>query len=488
MKKIIALLLSVILVFSLVAPASAAAEDEADVNYDGYPVVVVRGIDFSQLTYEDGTLAMQVRVKDIIDLIFDLIIGKFVLKNDNALAEAAVDFVWDFMGPIASNPDGSSVNEVSMKSYPSNMADHIESYNEFGDKGEHGVIKSVGQAIGLENTYYFTYDWRKSPEILAGELNTLIETAKEQTGKDKVHIIGCSMGGMVSTAYMYYYGHDSLDSVTFHSAANNGAYVCGDALNGNILFTPDTLSNTIKNLLGGESNIVIDILLKVAKSLGAFDLLCDFLNNFVDENAEYVYSDCLRDILATALGLWGLCPDEDFRSGVEFVFGSQEEKYASLLTQLDEVEKFVCSTEETTRAAYNDGVKISIISNYNKPLTPVNPRATMNGDGIVEAELTSSFATFAPYGEVLSDEYIATRDSKYISPDKVVDASTAEYPDSTWFIRDAGHVASGVGTEYSDFILKLILSEQQPTVYNLEGYPQFMTADKDLNLFPNTAE
>ncbi len=485
MKKILSVLLSLIMVLSLYTPAFAADEQTAEIDYDGYPVVIVRGIDFMGLTKSDGSKAMKLRAIDIFDLILDVLVGTVIDKNEKALPEAIVDFVWDFMGPVANNPDGTSMDEdVSMVQYDSNMADHMEFYSQLRDKGENGVVRSVSETIDLENTYYFTYDWRKSPDLLAAELNELIETAKSQTKKNKVHIACCSMGGMVTTAYMYYYGHDSLDSVTYLSAANNGTYVCGDALNGDIHFTPETLTNTFNGMISGNFNVVMRVLMAFANGLGIMDMLCDFLNGFIEENTEYAYGDCLRDIFGTALGLWALCPDGQYRSGVEFIFTGYEEKYAPLLEKLDEVEEFVLSTEETTMAAYNDGVKISILSNYNKALTPVSDSAFLNGDGALETELTSSFATVAPFGETLSDEYIATRDAKYISPDKVIDASTCLLPDSTWFVSGAGHVASKIGSDYSDLILKLVLSQTQPKVYDFE-YPQFLTADEELNLVAN---
>ena len=161
MKKILALLLSVVMVFSLYSPV-LAAEDTA-IAYDGNPVVVVRGIDFGGLVnLDDGTKAMKVSIGDILDTVIEVIFAKFVYKNEDFLITPALDLVWDIMGPIASNPDGSSMDpNVGMKQYYCSV-DEIEE-DIFGDYGEAGLTLSLADRIGAENVYYFTYDWRKNP-------------------------------------------------------------------------------------------------------------------------------------------------------------------------------------------------------------------------------------------------------------------------------------------------------------------------------------
>lgn len=485
MKKICALMLSLILAFSVCTPAFAAeAEKEA---YDGNPVVIVRGIDFTSLTnLKDGTKAMQFEIVDILDLILDLVVGRFLLGNEQFIQDAILDIVWDIMGPIASNPDGSSKDpDIGMKQYFGSI-DEFEDLSEeyFALSGEGNLALTLSDRIGAENVFYFTYDWRKSPEKIAAELDSFIDLAKEQTGKDKVHIAALSMGGMVTTAYMYYHGNENLESVAYLSAAHNGTYVCGDALNGRIVFTPETLGTFLPSLMPNEGlDIITRILLLVAKALGATDALCNFLNDFVAESSEKAYNGGLRDILGTALGMWGLCPDEDFESGVEFIFGGSEEEYAGAISQLEGVKDFVCSTEETIEKAYKDGVKVVFTSNYNQPLIPIYPHAHLNSDSTLESELTSNFATFAPFGKKLSDEDIAGVDAKYISSDKIVNASTCNYPEHTWFIKDADHVMFLYGSDFSNFAADLILSETQPVVDTFEGYSRFMYVDEVYSLY-----
>ena len=95
----------------------------------------------------------------------------------------------------------------------------------------------------------------------------------------------------------------------------------------------------------------------------------------------------------------------------------------------------------------------------------------------------ANFATVAKYGETLSEDYLSSvKDKKYISPDNVIDVSTAWFRDYTWFVKDAPHVAADYNTGFSKFTFTLLECEAQPTIDTFEEYPQFMKIGKDGNL------
>ncbi len=488
MKKIISLFLALIMVFTLSLPAFAAERVNSDTyykpDYDGYPIIVVRGINFGGLIYEsDGSLAMTVEAKDIFAVLGNIIKGAVIDKNKDFFIDSVIDFVWELMGDIASDKDGSTLNEdVSAKYYTKSLANYNLA-EEFAYVTENGMAHTAAEIAGDEHAYFFNYDWRLSPEELAGELSELVETAKRDSGKDKVKIVCASMGGMVATAYLYYYGGESVDSCTYLCSAHNGTYVAGEALSGNIEIVPEAMHGIFSAMTRGNGAFV-DFLMEVLNKAGVYKLLAFLLNKFIDANIEKVYDEVLRDIFATSVGLWGLCPDEYYDKAVSFIFEGRESEYPVLMAKLKECGEFVKSTEKTIAKAQKDGVKLSFITNYNMGLVPVYPSSIMQGDQVLEAELTSNFATIALQGETLSDEYIKNSDSKYISPDKIIDASTALYKDSTWFIKNAGHVSCDYGTQYSDFVFSLVMAEKQPVLESFLQYPQFMQADKALNLQP----
>lgn len=483
MKKVVSLLLSIVMLFTLAIPAFAAEDSTATTNYDGYPVVIVRGIDFAGLTYEDGSKALSGNFIEILGILIETLLARFALKDEAALTEGIFELAESILSPISGDKEGNSANpDVSMIQYPESMASYPDFASNLQGATEVGMVKTAIERYGAENTYYFTYDWRKTPAEIASELNALIETAKADSKKDKVNISCVSMGGMVTTAYFYYYGTENINSAVFLSGAQNGTYVCGDALNGKIKFDTDTIISLVESVT--DNNIFVTILLKVFDWLGAFDFLTGFLNDFVEENFELANDMVLRDCFGTLPGFWSLCPDASFEGGIENIFGGHEAEYPVLMEKLGEIKKFVFSTEETLQAAKNSGIKMSFVSNYNVGLVPVYENANLNGDMVLETELTSNFATVAKLGKKLSSEYLATADPAFVSADKVIDASTALFRDNTWFVKNAPHVASEYGSGFSEFAFWLLDSEVQPTIYMNESYPQFMIADGALSLSP----
>ncbi len=487
MKKTISLILALVMVFMMSVPAFAADRVNGDnyykPDYDGYPVIVVRGINFGGLSYKStGALAMTFEAADIFALLGNLLKGA-VSGNKGFFVDTVLDFVWDLMGDIAGDKDGTSLNkDVSIDYYTESLANY-DLNGEFGYNTESGMAHRAAELVGDEHAYFFNYDWRLTPKELAGQLSELIETAKKDSGKDKVKIVCASMGGMVATAYLYYYGGTSVDSCTYLCAAHNGTYVAGEALSGNIEIMPEAMHNIFSSLAKGNGAFV-DFIMEFLNFSGIYKLVASLLNKFIDNNIDRVYDEALRDIFGTSVGLWSLCPDEYFDKAVEFIFAGRESEYPVLMEKLQECEKFVKSTEATLAKAEKDGVKLAFITNYNMGLVPVYPSSIKHGDFVLEAELTSNFATLVNHGETLSDEYIAANNSRYISPDKVIDASTALYKDCTWFIKNASHVACDYGTDYSDFVFGIVLSEKQVNIDSFPEFPQFMIADKALNLQP----
>lgn len=482
MKKLLSALLAIVMIFTITVPAFAAQET-ASANYDGNPVIIVRGIDFAGLTYENGEKALNVSAGTIFSALMNGFFGMLKLKDTQSVLDGVFLVAKEIFDPISCDAEGNSkYADVSMKQYPLSMDNYPELVASLPDGAEEGIVKTAIEKYGAENTYFFTYDWRKTPEQIADELNGYVETAKRSSGKDKVNIICASMGGMVTTAYFYYYGADNVESAVFLSGAQNGTYVCGDALNGRIVFDGDVLIKFIN--AAADDNFFLKVFLSVFDMLGAVDFIADVANDMVSESFDRGNDLMLRDSLGAFCGFWALCPDVDFESGFENIFGGHEEEYPVLVEKINGVKEFVFSTEEALSGAMEDGVKISFVSNYNSGLVPVYEKANLNGDNVLEAELTSNFATIAPLGETLSKAYIEGADPKYISPDNVIDASTAVFKDNTWFVKDAPHVAADYNTGFSEFTFTLLESENQPTIKTYKKYPQFMIADEFLNVTP----
>ena len=77
-------------------------------------------------------------------------------------------------------------------------------------------------------------------------------------------------------------------------------------------------------------------------------------------------------------------------------------------------------------------------------LSLVGSDKTINSDSGIHVQSTALGATAAPAGQQLPADYLAAHaGSKYISPDKGVDASTCVLPDNTWFFYNQDHEQAG---------------------------------------------
>ena len=262
MKRIISLALSLILAFSLCVPAFAANET---VDYNGDPIVVVRGIDFAGLVKDDGSKAITVDAFDVFNLVLD--IGSYKARGDkDATINAIVQFGKNLFSDVACDKEGNPLNpDVHIPKFLTS-ADKIDlSGDEWADTAV-GLFRSLANRFGGKNVYLYTFDWRLSPSDLADDLNSFLELVKTETGKDKLDIAACSMGGMITTAYIDKYGTDSLDSVVFLSSAHNGGDIVGSAFTGDLSIGGDMLSSFVISKV--STNWFLKILIKLLDILG----------------------------------------------------------------------------------------------------------------------------------------------------------------------------------------------------------------------------
>lgn len=474
MKRLISLALTLILAFSLCVPAFAANETAA---YDGDPIVVVRGIDFAGLVKNDGSKAITVDAFDVFNLLLD--IGSYKVRNDkNATVNAIVQFGKNLFSDVACDKEGNPLNpDVHIPKYLTS-ADKIDlSGDEWADTAV-GLFRSVAKKFGGENVYLYTFDWRLSPSALADDLNSFLELVKSETGKSKLDIAACSMGGMITTAYIDKYGTDSLDSVVYLSSAHNGGDIVGSAFTGDLSISGDMLSNFVINKL--SSNWFLKILIKLLDILGFVDSIANFVDDVITTHKDVIYDDFLCETFATAYGLWALIPDEYFDDAVELFFEGKE-GYDNALTEIEKVRSFVTGTEEILAKATASDTKISFVSHYNSSQLPIYSNCDMHGDGVLESKRTSGNGTFAKFGETLTDSELEGVPAELISPDKVVNASTCLYKDTTWIVKNAKHVGCKDNSDHTEFAIWLLTRDVQPTVTTNPAYPRFLNTDANEN-------
>lgn len=475
MKKIISLVLVAILTFSLCVPASAAAETT---EYNGDPIVVVRGIDFAGLVKADGSKAISVDAFDVLNLIFD-IGGHKVRGNKAAGAHAIADFGMNLFSDLMVDQNGNSLSDVSIpKFYECGANLDLSDDKAWADTAV-GLFRSLTRKYGGENVYLYTFDWRMSPDFLADDLNSFFKMVQQKTGATKLDVAACSMGGMVTTAYIEKYGYGIFDTLAFMSPALNGVDVVGSAFTGDLTIGGKDLTEFLIKKIG--NNFFVKIIIKILDIIGILDSISNFVNEILADYGDIIYDEFLCKVFRTTYGLWGMVPDEYYDDAVEFFFGGVEDEYAVALSKIAEIETFVRSTEDIIDGVEASDVKLSFVSHYNNKQLPIYSKAYLHGDGVIESARTSFGATFANYGETLTDEDLAGVAAEYISPDKVVNASTARYADITWIVNGAKHVGCKDNSDHTEFAIWLLAQDTQPTVKTNPAYPRFLRCDANEN-------
>ncbi len=473
MKKVFSLVLALILAFTMCVPAFAANETA----YDGDPIVVVRGIDFAGLVKEDGSKAISIDAFDLFNLVLD--IGSYKMRGDeNATMNAIIDFGKSVFSDIARDKEGTPLNSgVHIPKYLTSAANIDLSGDEWADTAV-GLFRSLANKFGGENVYLYTFDWRLSPDALADDLNSFLELVKSETGATKLDLAACSMGGMITTAYLDKYGTGSVDSVVYLSSAHNGGDIIGSAFTGDLTISGSMLSDFVISKV--STNWFLKIFIKLLDILGIVDSLANFVDDVITNNKEAIYDELLCETFATAYGLWALIPDEYFDEAVSFFFDGKE-GYDTALAEIADVREFVFDTENILADVYASGTKVSFVSHYNSAQLPIYSNCDMHGDGVLESKRTSGGATFAKYGAALSDDELAGVAAEYISPDKVVNASTCLYPDTTWIVKGAKHVGCKDNSDHTEFAIWLLTRDTQPTVTTNAAYPAFINCDANEN-------
>ena len=482
MKKIISVILVISVLMLTYVPVFAKIDDEHIVSEcETYPVVLIRGMDFGGLTVDYGTdnatPAINADVPEIIKTVFKAIFtGIITLSMDNAF-DVILDCAHDIFKYMSIDNKGESVYNIGQPKYPESADNYEELCN--GGGGEFGMARTCIEKLPDGHTYYLNYDWRLDPYVVSDEINELVNTAVKETGHDKVNIVCCSMGGLMTVAYLTEYGYEKVNRCLFMSSTFCGAQVASDLLCGRIEITAENLYNFLINLVSDKP--AVEFLISGLDKLGLFKGLTKITDYIVENYKDDIYEKVLKPVFCNMLSLWGLVQPEDYETAKKFVFGDKTNENSVIISKADKLHKMMQGRTELINNMIEDGVEIAVVAHYDAPLAPVYENADFNGDGTLETYQMSGYATVAKYGETLGDDYVV-ENPEYLSPDRVVDLSTALFPEYTYIIKDAVHVGGNYGSEYADFLIWLLTYEGEFYAGASERYPQFMISDSELSL------
>ncbi len=435
MKKLLALLLSIILVFSVMVPAFAATAT------DEHPTIYITGAQTNELYSAEGEKIYP--IPDEID-------GMEVIKEalGPCLKKLALGFVTGDYEPYA---------QEFYNAFVPIYQDIALDKNGEASNGSHPQYTIYSSPVAKKTSNYgpwdyrFWYDWRISPMSVADELKEYIDMVIAATNEDKVNLTGRCYGANVIAAYVAKYEEHALtyvDDISYLASSVLGIDVLAALFAGEVEIEAQALENFAYYFLE-EEEIIADeglrvFILTLVELLNEVKLLGvtgDALEAVFDKIKTELIPLILRDTFASMPAFWSMVTPEKYLKAVEFIYGDCREEYANMISKIDDFYYNVqLKTEKQMVELADKGLTFHIFVKYNFPDYPIYTGATNEGDGTTSAVRQGFGGTYAEYGNVLSADYLAgLKDDRYVAPDNKVDASTCLFPENTWFIKNLHH-------------------------------------------------
>lgn len=468
MKKIIAVILSVVMMVSVLAPAASAVDGKCNCGIT--PIIYVGPLGNTDIYENPGAenqkTLFRPDTKTIIEIVVKLLPGllRLAFFDFNGFGDVLIDTVYDAMGAMALDGNGNSYENVDV-------------IIEMPEEQEHSK----------DNQYYFHYDWRLDPVEVAGQLDEFVKYVMELTGHDKVHFRASSMGGVATLAYFNEYGTDDVDACVFQSCPLLGTDVAGDLLCRKLKLDARALLDYATDGYPPFSfgDTLLYFLFNGLYYSGLVDTVL-FAGDIILEKLETkVFDELMTPVFGTLLGLWAFVPDEAYEEAKKI--NLDPETQAGLIKKADYYHYQIQQrADEILNGAIDDGVRIMIVAGYNIQRTPLVENMNNNSDATVDTKYASAGATVAPLNGTLGDDYkqaCTECGHNHLSPDGVIDASTCILPEHTWFIKDMLHsnAHDGIMEMYHWFMY----ADEYYDVWSNPAYTQFLQNDKpNLRVIP----
>ena len=456
-KVILALVLSVVMILTMTAPAMAAV-DESVVC----PEIYVPGF-YSTALYadkDDTDTLLSIPDKDtIIKAVKDEIVPAFIVyaanKDAYKLGSAISDVTNSMLEDWFNNSDGTAK-----------------------DNSGANFVYPAAENIKNNSKIRFAYDWRCDPIESAAELNDFINYVLDCTDKDKVALSCHSLGAVVVLTYISIYGSDKIMGIAFDSPAIEGLTSVGELFSGRTDFEAEGIAALLKMIIGTtEYEELLSSIIDIFSMAGINGSISDFLDNAYDEVGAVFFTETLVPLFGCWPSVWTMIPDEYIEAVMADIFANEfaGSEYDAIKTKIQNYNTLVRADKIKTLTDFDAAGRVAVVSRYGYNAVPMTSQWSMLSDTVIETKNSSFGATTAKIGEYFTDEELAGKDMKYISPDKTVDASTCIFKEKTWFIKNAVHTDSSIASG----ILSLLLFASEESTCDNSELSRFMIYDKE---------
>ena len=387
-----------------------------------------------------------------------------IRKNWKYMEDTVIKFFWNSYGMLEMKPDGTSLDpgitcKIEKDWYEPNW---------LGDRN-------------------FTFDWRLDPWDIADELEVCINAVLTATGAGKVNIVGMSGSGAVLLCYLKNYGTDKLASAMFNISMHGGTTLFGDLATKKLALNTKALGHTnplviSANEVEGMSFDPLGALFRVLYESGMLDILGKTANLGISWCLDRLYDEMIIPLFFQMPALWCQVPPAQFEQAKQMMLKG-DPKYAELVRKIDRYHKEVLKYQNEIIQEAASKIKVAVRTGYGMPLYPITENSYANGDNYVDAKYASFGATCAPLDKPFPSRYEqqVPGDKNYISPDRLVDASTCALPSLTWLSRGQPHRSECLFNGWYDWFLK---KEGDYSVFANPDFPQYSDYIKESEYVP----
>ena len=492
LKRVIAFMLCAAMLASMgAAGVSAATETDCKGRCKHSPIIVLPGINHSPtylydendepvmyngnhvgstlLILNESALTTEAIAKAIIR-----VVASIVLQANIGVDKVAYELVSDIFKYQRCDDKGNHVE--NLKTHRWNYSLEHMSEEDLDWTYRMVPMKSLVDEIGEDHVYFFTFNLVGDPMDSADELKDYIAMVKEQTGHDKVSLLPVSLGGTILTAYLEKYGHDGIDQIVNAVACLDGTDIVADFYAREWRLEDEYLYHQFfKNIMiESEGNPTLGYLIN--------SLLHIVPRSAIDALLTGAMSAILDTLMLNCPQFWAMLPSYRYDELAERYLKDKPE----LKARTDSFQTARLNLKQNILDAVADGVRVNSIAGANLDLgeemyTYFNIVASaekVNSDGIVNLSSTTLGATGAPGTKTLDDvdyeknTYCDNPEHNHISPDNMVDTSTAILPENTWVFLNQHHEVG-----YNDVVLNLakaiFLGEVKDVNDKPDIYPQY---------------
>ena len=437
MKKLISVILACTMLLALFVPAMAAEDTYPTIYIEGQGIGIYRpdGTKVYPLAEDVATL-----VKDNLkDLLMEY--ASCVLSHDfSSYNDKLYNLIAPLYEDVKLGPDG-------MPTDGSGVASDID-----WKQGLSNIKKTIDLTDGSYSVYRWHYDWRLSPLTLAAVLDELIDAVLAETGKSKVNIISRCLGTNIAYTYLHEYDRSKVNACVFYAPSVDGIGMLNAIFSGKFVFDAGAV-NRFAEYFQDEQNLTIrdeettDLImttLTLFEQTGVLNQGTGLVERIVNNVKDDVIPRILKASYATFPSYWAMLSPSYLEDAKDFIFKDDEAEYAGLIEKIDAYAA-IASESHSFLQSIADDVRIAVVAKYGFPAFPLSEDADEESDVYVTTGLASFGATCASSGGKLDSKYVkaqtAAGKGEYISADQKIDASTALFPETTWFIKGLEHKA-----------------------------------------------